>query len=132
MIIHNPLLQKALKLSFLYFICILGIPLLLFSIILFHYFFLPQREIEIFPLDDPHARYRIIYKNHLYALEYEGKESTIANYAYITNSPIDLKPYIDKEVMVTGGFVSSDQQCIVNQCIPQSTNWVGIHIETIR
>ncbi len=86
----------------------------------------------LFPLDDQRATYTITYKNQLYALEYYGRQSTIATYAYIASSPVDLEPYMGKEVTITGSFTSSDQQCIMAQCTSYSTPWVGVAIKTIQ
>lgn len=126
------ILTKALKLSSLYFALIFGIPLVFFSIVLFYFYFIPPQEVILFPLDDPQGTYTITYRYKQYALGYEGSKSALSHTAYILDSPIDLKPHINKKVIITGNFISSDKQCIMKQCTQLSTKWLGIRIKTIK
>ncbi|CAN5211187.1 hypothetical protein BH09PAT2_BH09PAT2_04470 [soil metagenome] len=127
----NKPLSKTLKLSGIYFGVILGIPILFFSLILFYFFFFPQKEVELFPLADPKGIYSITHDDGLYTVTYTGTRASIVDRAYILESSVDLKPYINKNILIQGDFISSNTQCIVQLCKKLSTHWVGLKIKSI-
>jgi hypothetical protein len=51
----------------------------------------------------------------------------------VGNSNVDLAPYVNKGVKhLTGNFVSSSEQCIMNECSPLPGNTVVLDIKTLE
>lgn len=118
--------------------------------IIYMRFFFEDSVPHFFPFDDPDATYTV-QKEEFYSLRYNStsdrnksidcgtdngirtcKEVITKDYTIIIgNSPVDLDPFIGKQLIVTGNFDSTKEQCIKGECKSLSSSWAVANIESI-
>ncbi|NTU74302.1 hypothetical protein HGB07_09280 [Candidatus Roizmanbacteria bacterium] len=113
---------------------------------------LHEKPPQFFPFDDKEASYTILKEHGRYLVEYittsDRNRSYVCSYSpsgkktcgyeddknvtvIIVSSKIDLAPFVNKKVILTGEFVNAVKQCIAGTC-SNIGNWVGVKITSIR
>lgn len=115
-----------------------------------------EKPPQFFPFNDKQAVYTIeknVFGEDLYNIHYVTTSDANKHYVceqesgkkercfweydrdiqtMITESPVELEQFVNKEVLVTGKFIYSNEQCIMKVCRKLSNHWAGLRIESIQ
>jgi len=94
---------------------------------------------QLIPLDDPDATYTITRSDNSYIIHYvstgeQSRDSFVGKDArvFIASSPVSLEAFVDSQVVLEGKFISTEKQCIQEECTQTAGSFVGLEIDSIR
>ncbi len=115
-----------------------------------------EKPPQFFPFNDKQAVYTIeknVFGEDLYNIHYVTTSDANKHYVceqesgeeercfwennrdiqtMIAESPVELEQFVNKEVLVTGEFIYSKEQCVKRVCKKLLNHWAGLRIKSIQ